>query len=73
MKIKDLIEELSAFDSNLDIGVIAEYTSHGCGDGYCYCSPEKHEFSEFTINQEEKFNRKTGVQELKRVWIRVSE
>lgn len=44
MKIKDLIDELSKFDPNLDVYGKYSYTDHSvCGassGGYCYCSPQ---------------------------------
>lgn len=43
--IKDLIKELSKFDENLPIHMVASIVEHSCGpDEYCYCSADEVEF-----------------------------
>lgn len=45
MKIKDLIQELSQYDPELEVDLVVSYTEHCCSnDSGCYCSSEDHVF-----------------------------
>lgn len=69
MKVKELIEELSNYDGELDIGIIVSYVEHICGENsYCYCSSEDHEYYISSIDK--KYKKKKIQNELKGLWIR---
>ena len=72
MKVKELVNELSQYDGELDIGVIVSYTEHCCNpDSYCYCSSEDHEYYISSIDKQfvKKTKRQTA-EVLKQLWIR---
>lgn len=76
MKVKDLIEELSKCDSELDVIVVSAFTEHsgdcGSNDYGCYCMTEDHEFDlgSGCVSLEKKYDRKTKKQVPVKVAIR---
>lgn len=74
MKIKDLIQELSKYNQETEIGVVVSYTRHFCDGVYCYCSEKDYEYPSLTlVKQEIKGKNKNKGKIFEKIWIRGDE
>jgi len=78
MKTRDLIErlhflidELRELDPDLPAGIIFSATHHCCGTSeYCYIDGEDQEIYSLTIAKDERYDKKTKKQTLRKIWLK---